>query len=336
MENTERLPLISIIVPVYNVEGYLKKCLNSICDQTYKNLEIIIVDDGSTDCSGKICDDYTRKDKRIRVIHQVNGGLSAARNKGLDVATGEYIGFVDGDDWIDNDMYEFLYYLLSQHKADISICSHYVEKGNATKVKYASNAVQEMSSKEAIQLLAEDKVIRNYAWDKLFKRSLFAQLRFPLNRYFEDIAVMYLVFYEASKVILKGCPKYHYLYRDNSIMRSRYNPEKEYHLFLAVYEQNHFVLQNQLWHKTPVFVVQRGLHLIDHIMLVYQTLDVELIMKDVLSKMHEYDKSVSWRQIGLFYALKRKIIYSNLPLYRSAYCFFRNIFKSRRHRFEVI
>ena len=109
MDETKALPLISIIVPVYNVKDYVEKCLDSICGQSYTNLEIIVVDDGSTDGSGKICDAYASKDRRIKVIHRKNGGLSAARNEGLDAATGEFLGFVDSDDWIDLDMFKFLY-----------------------------------------------------------------------------------------------------------------------------------------------------------------------------------------------------------------------------------
>lgn len=115
-------PQISLIIPVYNVENYIIRCLESTIHQTYINLEIILVDDGSTDNSGKICDEYALSDKRITVIHQTNQGLSMARNNGIDVATGDYISFIDSDDWIEHDMYEFLYHNLIQYKADISMC----------------------------------------------------------------------------------------------------------------------------------------------------------------------------------------------------------------------
>lgn len=332
MENSEALPLISIIVPVYNVEKYLEKCLHSICEQTYKNLEIIVVDDGSTDGSGEICDLLAKEDKRIKVIHQPNAGLSAARNRGLDIASGEYIGFVDSDDWIDVDMYQFLYELLTAKKADISICSLYVEKPGKTKVKYCSTEILELNKQRAIQILAEDKIIRNYACDKLFAKRLFESIRFPEKRFFEDIAIMYRVFYEAEKIVMQGQPKYHYLTRDDSIMRSKYNPRKEYHLFMAVYEQNKFILEKQLWHKTPIFVIRRGIHLVDHIMLTPVTRDTKIIVDDVLQKMSEY-KQITWRQIGLVDALKRWMITNHLMMYRSGYRFVRTIFNSRRHRF---
>lgn len=333
MGNTEKLPLISIIVPVYNVKNYIEKCLDSICGQTYRNLEVIVVDDGSTDGSGALCDAYARKDNRIRVVHRENGGLSAARNEGLDMATGEYIGFVDSDDWIDPDMYQFLYDLLVTHDADVSVCSHYVESPRKIKIKYASDQVLDLSMPDAIRLLVEDNIIRNYAWDKLYKRSLFDDgLRFPQNRWFEDLAIMYRVFYRTRKVVMKGHPKYHYMIRTDSITGSKYNPEKEYHMFRAVYEQNIFIQEKGIWEKTPIFVIRRGVHLIDHIMLVPPSTVTEEIIKDVLDKMHRYD-GVASRQLGIGYAIKRWAMYRNLAAYRSVYRFVRSIFKSKRHRF---
>ena len=116
------MPKISVIVPVYNVEKYLRKCIESILNQTFREFELILVDDGSTDSSGKICDEYALKDSRIKVIHKENGGASSARNAGLDVAKGEYIGFVDSDDWIEMDMYGELYRLIKENNTDISVC----------------------------------------------------------------------------------------------------------------------------------------------------------------------------------------------------------------------
>ena len=167
MENTETLPLISIIVPVYNVKNYLEKCLQSICGQTYKNLEIILIDDGSSDGSGELCDLFAQRDGRIRVFHQANAGQSAARNRGLAVAQGEFLGFVDSDDWIESDMYEFLYRLLKENEADISICSHYRDKGKKSVAKYSSGEQFVFTRDEGIRALVVDRRIRNYVWDKL-------------------------------------------------------------------------------------------------------------------------------------------------------------------------
>jgi len=332
MKDTQTLPLISIIVPVYNVKDYVEKCLDSICGQSYANLEIIVIDDGSTDGSGEVCDTYASKDKRIKVIHRKNGGLSAARNEGLDVAAGEFIGFVDSDDWIDTDMYEFLYGLLKTGDADISICSHYLEKPHKTKIKYTSDKVLNLTPRDAIRLLVEDDIVRNFAWDKLYRRTLFDELRFPQDRYFEDIAIMYKIFYRARKIVMKGHPKYHYMVRTDSITGSRYNPGKEYHMFLAVCEQCNFIQEKRLWDKAPVFIIRSGVHLIDHIMLVPSSPAVEEIIGDVLNKMHQYD-DISFRQIGMAIAMKRWAIYHDLLKYRSVYRFVRSIFKSKSHRF---
>lgn len=201
MENTETLPLISIIVPVYNVKDYLSKCLQSICGQTYKNLEIILIDDGSSDGSGELCDLFAQRDGRIKVIHQANAGQSAARNRGLAVAQGEFLGFVDSDDWIEPDMYEFLYCLLKENEADISICSHCRDKDGRSVAKYASGKQFVFTRDEGIRALAVDKHIRNYVWDKLYKRCLFSDIAFPLNRIFEDIAISYQVFYKAENIV---------------------------------------------------------------------------------------------------------------------------------------
>lgn len=332
MEKREVLPLISVIVPVYNVKDYIEKCLDSICGQTYGNLEIIVVDDGSTDGSGDICDKYAQLDSRIKVFHQSNAGQSAARNMALDIAQGEYFGFVDSDDWIEEDMYEFLYHLVTENHADISICSHYKDKGGKSESKYASGKISVFTRDEAIRALVVDKKVRNYLVDKLYKRQLFNNIRLPLNRVYEDLAVSYKVFYGAEKVVMQEIPKYHYIIREGSTTQSKYNPQKEYHLFLAVSEQSSFVQNKGIWNRTPIFVIRRGLHLIDHIMLMKPTTLTDGIAKKVLQEMHRYDV-IGWRKIGVACAIKRWTIYNHISFYRIFYCFFRLMFKSKRHRF---
>ena len=179
--------LVSIIVPVYNVEKYLSKCIDSILAQTYKNLEIILVDDGSKDNSGTICDEYSKKDKRIKIIHKPNGGISDVRNHGLKIATGDYIGFVDSDDYIAEDMFETLVSLLEKNDADISIVSFYeYYNGKLIGVRENEN-VEIMNKVEAIKELLIDRKIQSYTWNKLFKKELFDGLQFPVGKNFEDI-----------------------------------------------------------------------------------------------------------------------------------------------------
>lgn len=221
--------LISIIVPVYNVEEYIEKCVNSIINQTYKNIEIILVDDGSKDNSGKICDELKQKDSRIKVIHKENGGLSDARNAGLKIANGDYIGFVDSDDYIKEDMFEILYKLNKEHNADISIVSFYeIYKGKVIGVR-DSKKLEELNKIQAIKELLIDTKIQSYAWNKLFKKQLFENIEFPKSKNFEDIATTLLLFEKANKVALLEEPKYYYVRRDNSIIGVRnYKTYKDY------------------------------------------------------------------------------------------------------------
>lgn len=214
--------LISIIVPVYNIEKYIEKCIRSIISQTYQNLEIILVDDGSTDKSGKICDKYAQIDTRIFVIHKKNEGLSDARNSGLEVCKGRYIGFIDGDDWIANDMYEFLHRTLTEYQADIAVCGHYIEDDEGVYDSECSDgSLIIYNCRDAVCTVVEDKEIHSYAWDKLYKRELFDGIRYPAGRYVQDIFTTYKVFGKASKVVCNNQPKYYYYQRKNSIQRTR-------------------------------------------------------------------------------------------------------------------
>lgn len=336
MKHSGSLPLISVIVPVYNVRDYLEKCLLSICVQTYSNLEIILIDDGSSDGSGELCDLYAQRDKRIKVIHQVNAGQSAARNRGLDIAQGEFLGFVDSDDWIESDMYDFLYRLLEENAADVSICSHYIETEAKTRVRYSTGRLTCFSCEEAMRALVKDKRVRNYMWDKLYRRQLFDGIYFPENRVFEDIAVSYHVFYKAHRVVMQDCPKYHYLKREGSTTQSKlYYQEKEYMLFFTVYEQVKFVQEKNIWDKAAYCVHERGIHLIDHAMMLPYSSLVNTVINDVLAKMQEFDM-VSWPQLGFVCMLKRYMIYYHLNVYRVVYRFVRMFFKSRRYKFQVL
>lgn len=215
-------PLISIIVPIYKVEKYVTKCIETIMNQTYKNIEIILVDDGSPDNSAQICDEYAKKDNRIVVIHQKNGGLSNARNSGLNIAKGEYIGFVDGDDYISNDMYETLYNAIKENNAQMSICDFYIvnekeeELPNKVKTEIKED-IKIFNRQEAMREMLIDKNIRGYVWTKLFKKECFENLRFPEGRNYEDIAISIKCFEKTDKIVYINKQKYYYLQRENSI-----------------------------------------------------------------------------------------------------------------------
>lgn len=235
--------LISVIIPVYNVEKYLEKCVQSVINQTYKNLEIILVDDGSTDSSGKMCDEISKTDSRIKVIHKKNGGISDTRNAALKIATGDYFGFVDSDDYIASDMFETLCNLLENNNSDISIVSFYEFYKNKLIGVRDSKNLENLSKLDAIKELLIDSKIQSYTWNKLFKKELFNNLEFPVGKNFEDIATTLLLFERANKVTLLEEPKYYYVRRDDSIVGDR--SYKTYMDYLEVIYDKYFYLKDK-------------------------------------------------------------------------------------------
>lgn len=213
--------LISIIVPIYNVEAYIQECLDSIARQTYKNIEVIMVDDGSTDASGLICDRYCVLDERFHVIHKKNGGVSSARNSGLDAARGKYIGFVDPDDWIDEYMYEMLYSDMSEYDVDMVTCAYYEIYQSRTTIKRFP--IQGMvSSDKALEglLLNFDA----YLWCRLYRKQVFEDIRFIEGRNYEDVEAMPRLIVKSKNIFFDDRPMYHYrLKREGSIVATKNN-----------------------------------------------------------------------------------------------------------------
>ena len=218
-------PLISVIVPVYKSEKYLDKCVESIVNQTYKNLEIILVDDGSPDNCPQICDEWAKKDSRIKVIHKENGGVSSARNAGLDNSFGDYIGFVDGDDFIENDFYECLYDNLVENGADISFCSFKTldEKiGEYAKSNNYGNTEKSLAGEELLsEFFSTCKGELVSFCNKIIKRSLFDELRFPQGRVFEDWTLAPMIYSRCEKAVFSPEYKYCYVVHQGSIMRTQ-------------------------------------------------------------------------------------------------------------------
>lgn len=213
-------PLISIIVPVYKVEKYLEKCIQSIINQTYNNLQIILVDDGSLDNCGKICDEYAKKDNRIEVIHKTNGGLSDARNVGISKAKGKYIGFVDSDDYIEKSMYEDLYNLIEENQSDVCICNFYNVVGNNKSLKNPDNGIQKYNKIDILREILIDSKIQSYAWNKLYKKELFDNIKYPVGKKYEDIGTTFYILEKCNKIIVTGTPEYYYLNRADSIVNN--------------------------------------------------------------------------------------------------------------------
>lgn len=215
------IPLISVIIPVYNVSLYLKRCLDSVVNQTYHNLEIILVNDGSTDNSREICEEYAKRDKRIIVIHQDNKGLSEARNAGINIATGLYISFIDSDDYISKYFIEILLESAKSEKSDIVVCCF--KKGNNEDYKFPIDEKprieKTLSAEEGLQQWhSNHKDVETVAWNKLYSAKLFKDgIRYPAGKYFEDVVTTHLLVQNANKITFILNELYYYFQRNTSI-----------------------------------------------------------------------------------------------------------------------
>ncbi len=211
--------MISVIVTIYNLERYLRRCIDSIVAQTYGDLEIILVDDGSVDTSPQICDEYARRDARIRVVHKQNGGAADARNAGLEIAAGEYIGFVDGDDFIMPGMYETLYHACAEYDVPLSMCGRieFDVRTGRKKRRFCMDAPVVLSARKAIEGLLTDDGCDSASWDKLYRRSLFTQIRYPVGAQYDDLNVTARLIDRAGRVCHVGEALYIYVRRDGSI-----------------------------------------------------------------------------------------------------------------------
>ena len=209
--------MISIIVPVYKVEPYLRQCVDSILGQTYRDIEVLLIDDGSPDRCGEICDEYAEKDDRVRVFHTENRGLSAARNLGLREARGEYIGFVDSDDWIEPDMYEVLLRRIQETEADIGVCGFSYDYLNTSECSPCVEAVYDSVGAVGALICGD---LRKQVMNKLWSRQAAMLLRFPEGRVYEDIFTVYKVLMQANKVATVHQPLYRYRQRKGSIART--------------------------------------------------------------------------------------------------------------------
>jgi len=228
--------LISIIVPVYNIEKYIEKCIYSVLQQSYTNLEIIIIDDGSTDKSGNICEKLAKTDFRINIIHKENEGLAAARNDGLKAAQGKYIIFIDGDDYIDKNMVNKLHQRILHDKADLVLCNiHFVDK--------EGNIVADKEDELTDGVLSQKEFWAGYygafvypyvvAWNKLYKKELFEHTFFEKGKIHEDEFILHQIISQCNVISVIKDKLYNYVQRDNSIMNSSYNI-KRLHAFEAL------------------------------------------------------------------------------------------------------
>ena len=219
---------LSIIVPIYRVEKYLKRCIDSILNQKFRDFELILVNDGSPDSCGDICDEYSKNDTRIKVIHKKNGGLSSARNAGIEIAQGEYIGFVDSDDWINEDMYEVLYSIGLNNDLDIVECT-YSKVFNTENLYDCKNEYDLiiLDNISAIEALYKDTFYGSVvSWNKIYRKNLFKDIRFPLGKINEDQFTTYKLYYNCNKIGFINRDLYYYYQSVNSITRSSFTVKK--------------------------------------------------------------------------------------------------------------
>lgn len=263
--------LISVIIPVYNVENYLERCIESVICQTYKNLQIILVDDGSTDRSGEICEKYKEIDNRIVVIRKKNGGLADARNAGVDLAKGSYVGFVDSDDYVEHDMYEKMYCALHSYHVPIACCGRvdFFEKAmnRRPQKRYVHRKITCYDKGAAMRALCLYDGMDFSVCDKLTAKELFKGLRFPKGRSSEDIPVVYELYNRASGVVHIGEPKYFYCHRLDSITGRAFSIRRlDYLIFIqAVYKDITFNYpkikkEAEVLYFRAIVSMWRGLH----------------------------------------------------------------------------
>lgn len=293
------MELITIIVPIYNVKPYLSRCIESIINQDYKKLEIILVDDGSTDKSGNICDEYAKKDKRIIVIHQENQGLSCARNNGTRISKGKYIAYIDSDDYIELDYISYLYKLIKDNKADISACAH-------NKHRYIETVYEK---DELYPALLTSKIAFS-AWSKLIKASIMKDnnIYFPVNEIYEDQKWIYYLLEHTNRVVIGSESKYHYTYRQNSIFNTKSLQNKKI-LINRVCEMHNFIKE-----KHPEYLSLSYIKYIRELTYNFlsfsRTKELETLKKEIYSLIKkDRNKIILKKEVNLFLRLEVLVSY---------------------------
>lgn len=264
---------ISIIVPIYNTEMYLARCINSLITQDYQNIEIILVNDGSTDESIAICEQYQKVDSRIIMIDKKHTGVGDTRNVGISRATGDYIGFVDSDDYIDKDMFSCLIIGTEKYHAEIAMCDLKETTQENFQKSHDNIDYIEMNKQQALEQLLYDKNIGNYMTVRLFKSTLFNDIKFPFGKLYEDIHIAYKLFCKATKLVYIPIPMYHYFQRPQSIVNNITRYSIQQYLY-AIFER-YYHLKEQY----------KNLNLYN----VYSIVNVVIKMSIWSIKIHDYD-----------------------------------------------
>lgn len=299
--------LISVIIPVYKVEDYIRRCIDSITNQTYSNIEIILIDDGSPDLCGQICDEYASQDSRIKVIHKKNGGLSDARNVGIDIATGQYITFLDSDDWVHKRYLETLYDLMKNINVDISMCNFHETFVTMEDLDVEEKEILEYSNIEALRQFTDKYYVQmTVAWGKLYKAGLFEDIRFPLGKIHEDEFTTYKLIYKARKIIFTTEPLLYYFQRQDSIMGSGFKIKNRLHTIEAFEERAEFfnkIDQGELRDKTYKQLFGIYVNVYDHIDMFEDEISKSKYMNDFNSFKTKLRSSKQSFKFKLYYEL---------------------------------
>lgn len=276
--------LISVIVPIYNIEKELVRCLDTLIKQSYNNLEIILINDGSTDGSQEICEKFAELDSRVKIFKQTNLGLSMARNLGIEKSTGRYLCFVDGDDYISSDMISFLYRSLMAYNADISSCAYSMIYADQEVEIKEGDTTRVLESKQAIELMFRKKNLGIIACNKLYKCELFDGIRYPCGKKFEDINTTYKLFDKANTIVYSPIVKYYYVQRLDSINGKSFNNNffnyELYDMIRAVDEVNIFVQEKykEIYQVVLVYSLSYYLRVINQL-IIYNKKDNDLLFR---------------------------------------------------------
>ena len=308
-------PLISIIIPVYNGEKYLRPCIDSILHQTYQHWELLLIDDGSKDTSGAICDEYA-SDPRISVVHKENGGQASARNQGVAMAKGEYISFVDCDDWLETDMYERMVQTMHSQQAEIIICGYIEEYKSRQKKVHADGEMKVYEASEALKLVLRGK-IGSYLWSMLFRREVVQELMPDLNPY-EDHATIFKWISHARRVVVLHQAFYHYRQLGSSSLHS-YNPKKGNHFFQAIKERYHYIADRNLlpgWESENRILYLRGCIKLTKDLARMPDYDIQLkaIIEEVREELRNF-LPISRDEIGTKYYIRLKLLMMDVDVF---------------------
>lgn len=320
---------LSIIVPVYNTARYLPKCITSIQSQTFKDWELILVDDGSTDGSTEICDQWALKDERIRVIHKKNTGQADSRNVALEQCRGGYVGFVDSDDWVDDDMYAFLMTQIKKTDSDIAVCNHYRESKKRSWCKNSSDEVIVLGHDDIHNLIINDKV-QSYIWQMVFKRSCLT-MQMPGTKSYEDYGILPYWFSNVDRVVYTKRPFYHYRLRRSSLV-TLLSPEKEFDFFRAEKFRYKYYSQTKYHECAKRQMVIRGVRVGKHISRISKSLQDRHRVKDYIRQIQSELKEYKGQKIEHL-SFKMRLLLFMMMNYPSMFIHYQKIVgKVRLHK----